>query len=494
MFGTIKGRLIVSLVTTLLFFSVGSGVTIFALYSEIPRFESLNLDSTETARERLPLLTALGRIQEIIGVISVAVLKSVAQHHSIDVGLGSYVGDELASKFWTDLQAARLHAANLGLVEVIEGIDTIERIFPQFFDASLNISRAYNAERGRELDDEMMVRFSRLGHILDGSINDLPRLVEQLTTDRLNEITERAVGINRNKTTLLGIIVVTTMIGGALALASSLYLFRLLSTQYQYLKAERDRAEIATQARTEFLFNMSHELRTPLNAIIGFSEIMEQETLGPVGNPSYRIYATDIRESGQHLLSLINDILDLSKINSGRAELHEDVVDIATAIRATLTLLGPRAEQRGIKLELALADELPALFADERKLKQILINLLANAVKFTESGGTVTLKVCCPTGSGHVFQIVDTGIGIATTDIDKAMRLFGQVDGKFSRQYEGTGLGLPLSAGLVKLHGGSLDMESEVGVGTTVTIRLPATRVVGPQDESSRHLENRAVG
>ncbi len=184
------------------------------------------------------------------------------------------------------------------------------------------------------------------------------------------------------------------------------------------------------------------------------------------------------------MLSLINDILDLSKIESGADELHEDKNEIPKIIFSTLKMVGHRAELAGIKLESELSGQLPVLRADERKLKQILVNLLSNAVKFTDAGGEVTLRTWCRMDSGYVFQIVDTGIGIAPEDIPKALSRFGQVDADLNRQYEGTGLGLPLSKALVEQHGGALDLQSEVGVGTTATVRFPATRIVAPLDDS----------
>ena len=256
----------------------------------------------------------------------------------------------------------------------------------------------------------------------------------------------------------------------------------------------RDEARAADRAKSEFLAAMSHELRTPLNAIIGFSEIIKDETFGPVGSIQYRDYGSDIHESGQHLLGLINDILDLSKIESGTDELHEDKIEIPEIIRSALMLVGHRADQGGVKLELELADQLPALRADERKLKQILVNLLSNAVKFTDAGGEVALWAWCRMGSGYVFQIVDTGIGIAPEDIPKALSRFGQVDGDLNRQYEGTGLGLPLTKALVEQHGGVLDLQSQVGVGTTVTVRFPAERIVASLDHAdSLDVEDRAA-
>ncbi len=243
------------------------------------------------------------------------------------------------------------------------------------------------------------------------------------------------------------------------------------------LRAARDQAEFANRSKSEFLANMSHELRTPLNAIIGFAQIIRDEMFGALGSAKYREYAADINDSGQHLLDLINDILDLSKIESGKAELYEDDIDVAPLLRSALNMVRERATSGGVTLETEIPDGLQALHADERKLKQILVNLLSNAVKFTKPGGLVTLRTWCNVKSGYLFQIQDTGIGMAQEDIPKALAQFGQIDSALNRQYEGTGLGLPLSKTLAELHGGTLDLQSEPGVGTTVTLRLPAARL-----------------
>ena len=215
-----------------------------------------------------------------------------------------------------------------------------------------------------------------------------------------------------------------------------------------------------------------------MNAVIGFSEIITTEAFGPVGSAKYRDYAKDINDSGQHLLSLINDILDLSKVESGEDELYEDDIEILDVTQSVLMLVKGRAHKGGVVLETDLAEDLPMLRADERKLKQILVNLLSNAIKFTEAGGKVGLRAWCQQDSGHVFQIVDTGIGIAREDIPKALVSFQQVDGDLNRRYEGAGLGLPLTKAPVELHGGVLDLQSQVGLGTTVTVRLPPERAV----------------
>ena len=244
------------------------------------------------------------------------------------------------------------------------------------------------------------------------------------------------------------------------------------------LRVARRQAEEANRTKSEFLANMSHELRTPLNAILGFSEVMGNATFGPLGNPKYEEYIKDIHDSGRHLLALINDILDLSKIEAGKLELDEEDIDVAMTIRSCMVLVKERAGNGGVKLKTDIPEGLPALHADQRMLKQILVNLLSNAVKFTPPGGTVTIKTWSRSDSGYVFQVADTGIGIALEDIPKALSSFGQVDSKLARKYEGTGLGLPLTKSLVEIHGGSLDLQSDEGAGTTVTVRFPKERIV----------------
>ncbi len=239
----------------------------------------------------------------------------------------------------------------------------------------------------------------------------------------------------------------------------------------------RDQAKAANKSRSEFLAMMSHELRTPLNVVIGYSEIIKKETFGPVGSPKYREYVDDIHDSGRHLLNIINDILDLSKLETGRLDLLEVDVAVGEALDASARMVRERALTDGVTLVLNSGDDLPPLRADERKLKQIIVSLLSNAVKFTDRGGTVTLNAWCRPESGYVFQVEDTGIGMALEDIPKALAPFGQIDSDLNRRYEGTGIGLPLTKALVEMHSGSIDVQSKLGAGTTVTIRFPAERI-----------------
>ncbi len=243
------------------------------------------------------------------------------------------------------------------------------------------------------------------------------------------------------------------------------------------LRDARDQATAASRSKSEFLANMSHELRTPLNAIIGFSEALERELFGPVGNPRYREYAEDIHNSGVHLLSLINDILDLSKIEAGHFKLHEDETDLDHVVESAVRIVRHRAQQANIDLACSLPDPPLVVVADERALKQVLINLVSNAVKFSPDGGEISISG--ELASEHLrISVTDRGCGISEEDIPRALTPFTQLDGSLSRQHEGTGLGLPLAKHLTELHGGVLTIESELGQGTTVHIELPLSRVV----------------
>ncbi len=241
-------------------------------------------------------------------------------------------------------------------------------------------------------------------------------------------------------------------------------------------EAARALAEAASQAKSEFLATMSHELRTPLNAVIGFSQVMMSEALGPIGSPQYREYAKDIHDSGTHLLEIINDILDLSKAEAGKLELDEGRVDIRDVIDATCRLIRPRAERAGLSVVARVPASLPRLWGDERKLKQILLNLVSNAVKFTPSGGQIEIAASFHVRTGFSVTVQDTGIGIAAENLRRVLEPFVQVENSLTRSHEGSGLGLPLAAKMAELHGGKLSIDSDLGKGTRVALTLPARR------------------
>lgn len=250
--------------------------------------------------------------------------------------------------------------------------------------------------------------------------------------------------------------------------------FEALRHNQETLIAAKDAAEAANRAKSEFLANMSHELRTPLNAIIGFSTIMHQGTFGQL-NTRYAEYAGMVCDSGTHLLAIINNILDLAKAESDKLELREEDVDIARVVALSSTIVREMAEKAGVNYDVTLAEVLPHVRADSARMSQILINLLGNAVKFTPSGGKVSLSAEATPDGGLQFRIADTGIGIPKDKIEVAMSPFGQIEGALSRKYDGTGLGLPLTKRLVEMHGGTFNLSSEPGRGTIVTVRLPKT-------------------
>ena len=245
----------------------------------------------------------------------------------------------------------------------------------------------------------------------------------------------------------------------------------------QELTAAKEQAELANRAKTEFLANMSHELRTPLNAILGFSEMISRQSFGPLDD-RYVDYAKDIHGSGLHLLDLIGDILDLSRVEAGHAELVEEDVDCGKMIGSCLRLIEERAETGGISLVTDLARPLPNLRADERKLKQIVINLLSNAVKFTDPGGQVTVSARPDKAGNIAISVADTGIGMRPAEIERALEPFVRLESSLTRRYEGTGLGLSLVKALTELHQGWIHIASEPGEGTRVTVMMPRSRVI----------------
>jgi signal transduction histidine kinase len=258
------------------------------------------------------------------------------------------------------------------------------------------------------------------------------------------------------------------------------------------MERARAQAEYANRAKSEFLANMSHELRTPLNAIIGFSEVIRDEILGPLRDRTYHEYVRDIHSSGQHLLSIINDVLDMSKIEAGKLELASDRVIAQLVVADTARMVSEEARERNLQVTIKAPVEDIVLSADERAIKQIVLNLMSNAVKFSKENGAVEVRVALDQAGGLLLEFEDNGIGMTEDDLDRVMQPFAQANGGIARSHGGTGLGLPITKGLVEAHGGTLSISSSPGIGTLVSVRMP---IVSPQSDVDQNpVDQKVVG
>ena len=245
-----------------------------------------------------------------------------------------------------------------------------------------------------------------------------------------------------------------------------------------HLKEATKHAEDANAAKSKFLATMSHELRTPLNAILGFSEVIKSEMFGPVGNEQYKSYIGDIHSSGEHLLALINEVLDLSRIEAGKHELMEEAIDLASSVEECCHMLELRASNRGLKLKTAFTEHMPRLWADERAIRQVALNLLSNAIKFTPQGSEIVVKVGWTATGGQYLSVKDNGPGIPEEEIATVLSTFGRGSQAIKNADQGSGLGLPIVKSLVELHGGAFRLTSQLRQGTEAIAMFPPTRVM----------------
>jgi two-component system cell cycle sensor histidine kinase PleC len=365
-----------------------------------------------------------------------------------------------------------------------------EKLFAKIFQASPDVLSLSSVEDGRliEVNDAFLKLYGRArSEVIGHNAEELDLWDDSRGLQRLLRILDRR-GAVRN----LGFSVQSDGMARYLSLSAELLEVEgqkllLMSArditerrrQDEEVRRSKEAAEFANRSKSDFLANMSHELRTPLSAIMGFSEMIRDQMLGPIGTQKYVEYAEDIHRSSEHLKQIINDLLDLSKIEAGKMELRETAVSLPALISDCVRLVRGRAATARVRLRVEARDSLPELRGDQRLLKQILLNLLSNAVTFTPQRGTVTIGARTGETDGVELFVSDTGVGMTAAEIDVALTRFGQVDGMLAHQHQGTGLGLPLARSLAELHGGRLAIRSVPGEGTTVTVTLPSDRVLG---------------
>lgn len=342
-------------------------------------------------------------------------------------------------------------------------------VSPMLFDVELWMSKGV---RGFSPSSPIVLRLVE-NRVLSGYA-EARRLMEGAEETVSEILTRQSARIAQLRNRVFVLLILFAASAGALAY--SVFYWQRIDA----LALAKRNAEKANVAKTQIINNVSHELRTPLNAIIGFTALIQREIYGPVGSERYREYVGDIASSAEHLLDLINDILDISAIESERLELREERIDVVEVVGLAVNFVSELARKGQVSLTVDIDQETPDIRADKRRLKQILVNLLSNAVKFSPAGARVNVAANFDDGAGHQFIVSDTGIGMSKDDLSIAFSEFGQVDSGLARRHEGTGLGLPLTKRLIELHDGTIDVESQPGVGTTVIARFPASRAWGP--------------
>ena len=416
------------------------------------------------------LLTALSRKVQLGQTASTEIVRgdgSIVARYTPVKGLDKSSMGKKAVEFEA---AARARAAEAGTYSARSSIDGVTRLYhwrkvpgyPLYVVAGLGKAEALASAHMQ----------ARITVGLGIAALSLPLLMMFMLNREISRRVEHAVALDRESEKV-------HMEHAALhAITEELAKERIKLRRFnKELALARHRAEDANRAKSAFLANMSHELRTPLNAILGFSEIIRDRLFGDDA-ARYAEYAADIHRSGTHLLNIVNDVLDVTRIEAGKFELREEPLKLAGILEESLLAVEPQAAKGGISLMRIAPDSGATISGDRTRLTQIFINLLSNAIKFTPAGGSVALIASPDEGGGLILTVRDTGIGMAGNEIRDAVELFRQVDSSLSRRYEGTGLGLPLAIQLTELHGGTLTVESAQGRGTAVTVRLPKERVV----------------
>jgi PAS domain S-box-containing protein len=406
---------------------------------------------------------------------------------------GTPPAQELQSTLQATIEDLRLHqemlrAQNAALLEVQKSLEVSQKKYLDLFEmapvgyfrfdsGTLILEANLVGARLLGVDRRMLVGKPMLLYVAEGSRDALAQHFRRVFQGR------RASGeidIRRFDGATVPVLIESVLLGDDQAdkprCLSALFDIHARKEAERRIAQAQSEAESASQAKSIFLANMSHELRTPLNAIIGFTEVIKNEVFGSLGHDRYREYLDDILFSARHLLGVINDVLDVTKIEAERLDLALEPVAVAPVIEGAVRMVQDQAQRGRIRLEIAIGAELPKVMADERRLRQVLINLLSNAVKFTPEGGRVSIKAERD-AEGVTLSVADTGIGVEPENIPHIMKPFGQIDSSLARRFDGTGLGLPLSKILAERQGAVFEFSSTPGQGTRVAVRFPANRI-----------------
>ncbi len=413
-------------------------------------------------------------------------------HEAADIALNNFDGPMRFNLKLLQHQAINLtRLGNVGAAkQLLEDVVALQKKFPYLASPEVNSQQ-------KKANGEILIaegNFSEGMHLIDQYHQEnLTLMRDRVNRDVLFLRSHHAASLNEEKAkqslTVAQVKLQQQTLYASLAFATLLMVAIVMQVKNsRALKVSTLQARRANKAKSEFLAVMSHELRTPLNAVIGFSDIMKNETSGPLGNPQYKEYVNVIHESGSHLLHIINDILDLAKIESGHVEINDSHVDLKRQIEETMRLMSARAKARHITLTKDISVTLPEVNTDDRLMKQMLLNLASNAVKFTPDGGSVGFIANQMADETIQIEIVDSGIGMDPKDITRALRPFEQVQSAFTRNQQGTGLGLPLVKSQIELMGGTLDILSKLGEGTRAILTLPAERIISPEDNPDSEM------